>query len=286
MKWSENSLHILGLGSAELAILEALPIAKSIQMIAQETKISRTGVLHNLKNLEKKSLVSHLKHGKRRLYIAISPNQLLNKMQLAIDDISLGANDKKGARIKTTKEDEFIIHVSGKEIIPAYERIASMNKDERIKAIQHHRSYNELTDKITPKLLIKFNQAIIQNNLIIDGILNRGAYWSYKEEILKDPKKYKATAASLEGRMADYSVFPDEFFNYNAEIWLFKSTSLIINWHEEVAIEITNANMTGFLRDMFEFVKNGSEKIDHNRKMREVLAQFTDNGKPIAQEMA
>ena len=73
--------------------------------------------------------------------------------------------------------------------------------------------------------------------------------------------------------MADYTVFSDEFFNYDAEIWIFKTTTLIINWKEEVAIEITNANMTGFLKDMFEFVKVGGSKLDHNKAMRDLLAK-------------
>ena len=57
----------------------------------------------------------------------------------------------------------------------------------------------------------------------------------------------------------------------DCELWLFKSTTLLINWHEEVAIEITNQSMTPFLRDMFEFVKSGGKKIDHNKVMKGVL---------------
>jgi len=120
-------------------------------------------------------------------------------------------------------------------------------------------------------VFIEFNEAIKKNHIILDGMLNRGAYNAYKEEIKKDPEKHADMIESLEGRMADYTVFSDEFFNYDSEIWIFKTTTLIINWNEEVAIEITNANMTGFLKDMFEFVKEGGSKLDHNKTMRELL---------------
>jgi hypothetical protein len=53
---------------------------------------------------------------------------------------------------------------------------------------------------------------------------------------------------------------------------MFKDTTLIVNWSDEVAIEITNTNMTKFLSDMFEFVKMGGNKVDHNRAMRELLS--------------
>jgi hypothetical protein len=122
---------------------------------------------------------------------------------------------------------------------------------------------------------VEFNEAIKKNNIILDGMLNKSAYNAYREEIKSNPKKHADAVKSLEGRMADYTVFPDEFFNYDSEIWIFKTTTLIINWHEEVAIEITNANMTGFLKDMFEFVKAGGSKLDHNKAIRELLGEET-----------
>jgi hypothetical protein len=71
--------------------------------------------------------------------------------------------------------------------------------------------------------------------------------------------------------MADYTCFADDKFNHDAELWLFKNTSLLINWRDEVAIEITNRSMTAFLKDMFEFVKEGGQKIDHNLAVRGAL---------------
>jgi len=274
MNWSDISLRVLGLTPTEKAILEVLKTAKSIPEIVERTRLSRTGVNYCLKALYHKDLISSIKHGKRKLYIAVTWKELAGKLQHTIDDVQIENKDKKGLRIRTSLENEFIIHIGLKEIIPAYERIASMNKDERVKAIQHHRSYNELLEKITPKQLIRFNQAIIKNKIILDASLNSGAYKDYYEEIRRDPKKYQETVKSLEGRMADYTTFPDKFFNYDAEIWFFKTTTLVINWKEEVAIEITNHNMTGFLKDMFEFVKMSTQKIDHNQMMRNILEKI------------
>ena len=102
-------------------------------------------------------------------------------------------------------------------------------------------------------------------------MLNESAYNAYKDELKTEPDKNKSVIKSLEGRMADYTIFPNNMFNYDSEIWLFKTTTLIINWHEEVAIEITNANMTGFFQDMFEYVKAGGRKYDHNEAIRKLL---------------
>ena len=262
---------IIGLSGTERLILVVLSHIKTIKEVVVETGVSRTGVIYCLGHLVKRGFVHVIHVGKRKSYVALSPAELASHIQSKLDESA--TVQRKGARIKMNKEDEFIIHVGAKEIIPAYARIASENKNERIKAIQHHKSYNELLDKITSKQLIAFNNSIKKNKLIIDGILNESAYRDYSNEVKSNPKKYLAEVKSLEGRMADYTFFADSVFKHFAELWLFKDTSLLINWHDEVAIEITNRSMTAFLKDMFEFVKKDGIKVDHNKAMRNLLDQ-------------
>lgn len=271
MNWQEKSLQIFGLTDTETAILNALTEAKSVQQIAKDTRLSRTGINYTLQELLRKDFVIAKKKGKRHVYTALSLEELAKKVKKTLDEIEIANQEKKGARVKISKRDEFIIHVGPKEIIPAYKRIAAENKNERIRAIQHHRSWLELINRITPKQLVEFNEAIKTNHIILDGMLNESAYQAYEKEIAENPEQNLEAVKSLEGRMADYTVFPDGHFDYDAEIWIFKTTALIINWKEGVAIEITNANMTGFLKDMFEYVKAGGRKLDHGKAIRSVL---------------
>ena len=273
MNWKGKELAFFELTDNEVTILECLKVAKSVQDISKDTKISRTGVNFVIRNLCNKELVKVFRHGKRKVYIAITSKELQYMFEKAIAFLDTVERDRKGAKIRMSKENEFTIHIGAKEIIPAYQRIASVSKNERVFAIQHHRSYKEIVEKASSKLLAEFNETIKKNDIILDGILNESAYRTYLEEMKNNPKKYKGSIESLEGRASDYHVFPDSFFNYDAEIWIFKNTTIIINWFEEVAIEITNQNMTGFLKDMFSFVKEGSRKIDHNQAIREVLAR-------------
>ena len=276
MKWGTESLNMLGLNETEVFVLDALTIAKSIFTISKETKLSRAGIKYCLEGLMQKGLVTSLKHGKRKLYIAITDLELRQKLQEMTDSLLIENGSKKGVRIKTSVQNEFIVHVGVSEIIPAYERIASVSKGERVKAIQSSKSWKDLLDKVSSKELIRFNNAIIDNQIIADGILQRNAYKLYGQLLQKDPQRLKESAKSLIGRMADYTFVPEQFFDQHAEIWIFKTTTLIVNWNEEVAVEITNANMTSFLRDMFEFVKVGGSKVDHNRAMKELLGEPLD----------
>lgn len=271
MQWTKNLQRTLGISNNELKVLKVLTQAQTIQEVTNATPLSRTATVYILKNLMSKGLVKTIKFGKRHKYLALTSHEITNRFQELIDEIDIESKNKKGVRIKTTPEDEFIIHVGTKEIIPAYSRIASENKNQRIRAIQHHRSYKAIVEKASAKLLAEFNSAVVKNKLIIDGMLNESAYKTLADEVEASPSKYKDSAVSLEGRMADYTIFPDNLFNHDAEIWIFKTTTLIINWYEEVAIEITNTNMTNFLKDMFELVKRSGKKIDHNQAIRNVL---------------
>jgi len=271
MIWFNKSFKILGLSDNEIKILDVLDSEKSIQDIARDTSLSRTGINYLVSILLKRGLIEYVKKGKRKNYIAIDNNKISELFKKALDEIGIINKERKGARIITSPKDEFVIHVGAKEIVPAYTRIAYENRNERIRAIQHHRSWSELVNKITKKQLVDFNESIKANHLIIDGMLNESAYKEYEKEIKSNPSKNEEAIKSLEGRMADYTLFPDNIFNYDTEIWLFKNTALIINWKEEVAIEITNTNMAGFLQDMFEYVKSGGSKLNHNEKIKDII---------------
>ena len=166
MNWKDKNIEILNLTNTEINILNVLTTFKSVQNIAIESKISRTGINYIIKGLVDKGLINYKKLGKRYLYIAISKEEIILKLQECLDQIKIQNTDKKGVKIKTSMEDEFIIHIGIKEIIPAYKRIAFENKNERVRAIQHHRSWSELINKISQKQLIEFNQAIIQNKIV------------------------------------------------------------------------------------------------------------------------
>ena len=266
----------LGLSHIQKIILSTLESPKSLKNIAADSGILRTSISYNLKILLNRGFVYKDRVGKRFVYKAISRGEFSKRLQTIIDCFQNENAERKGVRVKTSREDEFIIHVGPKEIVPAFSRIAIEVKGDRVKAIQHHKSFNELLRVATKKQLIEFNEAVIKNKIIIDGILNEGAYDSYFREMLTDPKNHLEQIKSLEGRMSDYSVFPNDRFDMSAEIWIFKKTSMIINWYEKIAIEITNGRTTSLLREMFEYVKLGSKKIDHNLLMRNLIEKINN----------
>src|SRR3989344_87981 len=278
MNWLNKSLSFLGLNNKEVRVLNSLQSVKSHKTVAEEIGFPRTTVAFIVKNLIKKGLVLPIRHGKRFLYVSLNEEQLLGRLKQMMGEMNATANERKGAQIRISKESQFTIHVGLKEVIEAYSRIATMNKDTRIKAIQSYKSWITIVEKLGAEGLIKFNQLVRDNNLIIDGILQDKYYEWYGEYLKEHPERVSIdTAESLGKRMADYTLVPSEFFNVYSEIWIFSTTVIIINWHDEVAMEITNNQMMSFLRDMFEFVKIGGKKINHEEKLREMLEKVGDS---------
>jgi sugar-specific transcriptional regulator TrmB len=272
MNWNSKAINLLGMSAVETAIMTSLATPKTVQEIAQATKLSRTGINYALQNLTDRQLIQVVPKGKRKLYSAISREDLQQLLDQATSELEReGEVGAKGGAAVKRKKGRFAIHVGKEEVIAAYKRIAYGNKNTRIRAIQHHRPWLELMDKITPRQLVAFNDTIKKNDLIIDGMLNASAYKAYQEEIRQDASKHLPVAKSLEGRMADYTVFRDDIFNYDTEVWLYKDTTVLINWKEEVAIEFTNASMTGFMRDLFAFAKAANQRINHHRALEAAL---------------
>lgn len=267
MDWHSPTLSFLGLTALEQTILSALTEPRNPSDIARLTGDVRTSIAYNLGKLQERGLVECITSGKRKFYVARSPAEVRRLLEKATEAAGVPLT---GARVKTTREDEFVIHVGAAEIVPAFARILLEIKNERVKAIQHHLSYTDQIAVLTREQSVAINEAIIKNKVIVDGLLNEGAYKEYAQKIRKNPEAYRAQIETLGGRMADYGVFPDDRLKAHAEIWIFKTTTLIINWQDKVAIEMTNSAMTTLMREMFEHVKTASRKIDHNAMMREL----------------
>jgi sugar-specific transcriptional regulator TrmB len=270
MQWNSSEFKLLALNEIEIKILENLNIDRNPTELAGLTKEPRTSINYNLKKLIKRGLVSKIKDGKRYRYVL---NHKENIRDNFFDSLNHLGIESKGFHTKTKYGDQVIVYVGADEIIPAFNRIAFNNRNERVKAIQHYKSFAGqillAKDEITA-----FNKAIIDNKIIIDGMLNESAYESYYQKIKNDPINFKKQVESLGGRMADYHVFPNDRFNYYSEIWIFETTTMLINWHNKIAVEIKNEDITFFLKDMFEYVKESSRKIDHNKAMSEMLEKL------------
>jgi predicted transcriptional regulator len=257
MKLSDEDSNMLGLSSREKRILSALTKPLSPVKISSETNIPRTTINYILKQLVKRKLVQMTKLGKRNQYTATQEIDI--------------RSEKKSVHLKVSDQSEFYIHIGIEDVIRAFYRIAQSNKNERVRAIQPNKSWKLVHLKLTPDQLISFNHAIIENKIIVDAVVQDNAYTLYRDELKLKKIVRNDVAKSLMNRMADYTTVPYRWFDYNAEIWIYSQTVFFINWDKCIGIEITNSDIMNIIKDMYEFVKAGGNKLDHNKAMQELL---------------
>ncbi len=268
------NLDIFGFDKTENAIFLGLETAKSIQELHKITSISRSGIVYALEKLEKRDLVQKVNYGKRFLYLAIPKDKLASKLYLTADILNSTGKNKKSVKVRATIQSDFAIHVGMEELVVAHERIVSLHKNQRLYAIQPNKSWQTLQRKMSKDQFVRFNEILRSNGLIIEAILADNAYALYKSYVQDDPEKLKEMASSLGNRMADYTLVGSGYFNHGAELWIYENNVFIINWEDEVGIEITNKDVTNLIKDMFDFIKAYGKKVDHNQMMRDIVESF------------
>ena len=273
MKWTAKQLELFGLTRTQTRVLNVLNAARTLPDAVRASGVSRTGTIYCLDQLRERGLVRRIKREKKLWYQALSAPELAEKLEVFSSELRASADGQQGKsiRMKASQGSEFVLYRGFDEILLAYERITTLNKDERLRVIQPNKSWMNLHKKLSPRQLIRVNNAIRDNRIILDAILQKNAYELYEEFFQHDPEKIREIATSFTGRMADYTVVAQTLFDYHAELWIFRQTALLINWEEAVALEITNENIVGFLRDFFEIAKASGTKVDHNRIMREMI---------------
>ena len=275
MKWTQKTLGILGLTTTQTKVLGVLNEEKTLAVIARETGISRTGAGYCLEQLRERGLVFRRKQYRQYLYRAMSAEELSEKLESIALELLGGHGRSKRLNLRTSAESEVIVYRGIEEIIPAYERITSSNKNARLRVIQPNKSWMTLHKKLLPDQLIRVNNALRDHNIILEAILQRDAYALYEKFLQNNQSKITDIAESFTGRMADYTLVSPNLFDHHAELWMFRQTGLLINWEDEIALEIVNADMIGFLGDFFDIAKASGSKIDHNRVMREMIERNT-----------
>jgi DNA-binding MarR family transcriptional regulator len=197
MDWRNKSFKVLSLTDTETAILNILNVPKNVQKIAEDSGISRTGVNHVLKNLVSKGLIKYSPVGKRRTYSSITLEELSQKFQQTLEEIEIANKDKKGAKIKISKEDEFIIHIGAKEIIPAYRRIAAEKMDIYVMggAVAYKRSPDWVEYNI--KIDVPSAKQVIESGLPIKYIMAQTTHNPVYEVTIDHPW-YKQLESSTE----------------------------------------------------------------------------------------
>ncbi len=269
MEIHKELADILQLSPKERGILKIL--SKQEQMlisdISKKADIPRMTLYPLLNKLKERGLISYKRSGKRKFWHVELPEKIAQTFTHLASSMT---SEKVEIRKDATG---FIIHRNIKSIYSIFEEVSRLHKGERVKVIQPTFSMLTSLNNLKWQEEIKpINEAIVKNGIVVEGLLQDNYYISLFNTISKvDPERARSHIKSFIGRATDMVFVPKEYLNIDSEFLMFRDKAFIINWKDEVAIEIQNNEIFTFLSELFALARGYGKKIDQNQYLKELL---------------
>lgn len=235
----------LALGEREINILEYLNRVEKERVItiSRITDIPRTTVLFLLKNLEKRGLVNKLLVGKH--------------YEWAIDR---SQTESFGLFGEQTVE----VHFGIKNFEKVYESITRLSSGERIFVFQGNKSAQAALTRISSDFFSRMHAFLKKRKIIIEGVTGESLlnlFESLPSESLR----------SHWGRATIVRVVPDEYINFDTDIFSTKHKLYIFNFEKEIVVTINDPSITKAFHSLIVFMFEKSRQVDLNGHIRAIL---------------
>lgn len=260
---------ILGFSRQETKIWQALEKGSwNVSELAGHTHFPRTTLYTALDSLRRRGLITSHRRGKS-VVISPLPRQAISDI---LTESALAFNETGNVRMSSKKRNNsgFTLIYGKKAMLKVWENLAKKGV-KRIFAIQPSRSLIHTISRFAPEEFVRINNAIKKNNIIVDAIIREDNLPAYMNFHKNNPSAQKNILRSFLGRMADTTIVKNDFLNNNADLILTSKSAFLMNWENEVGIEIDNTDMIELLRELFNLAKGYGKKLDFNTYIREHL---------------
>jgi hypothetical protein len=264
MKEVTKRAKILGLSTLENALMQGLsnePI--SVSRLSKRLHVPRTSIYRPLKALAARGFVESVRVGKRTCWRRISDELLIAAMSPILFESTRNPGDPP-------THPEFFLHTGNESLMRLYEKLGD-SKGQRVLGIQPNRSAASVLEVFPFDRLVKLNQRIKDNGVIVEALLQEDFIPFYIDLVNRKGLSVKKILKAFGGRAADTMYVPRQFINFDSEIIILPSSAYIFHWSKGVAIEVRNQETLGLLRDLFALAKSIGHKADQNEMVQEYL---------------
>ncbi|HEY0907976.1 MAG TPA: helix-turn-helix domain-containing protein [Candidatus Paceibacterota bacterium] len=263
--FNESLKKLLNLSVHESAILNALKHgSQNISSLSGSTGFARTTLYTALATLEGRGLIQTEAWGRSVKVSLLSPAGIgtARAGSVVFADSASSPTEDSGFRIIKGKESMFQIWAN-----------ISRMKNSRILCIQPTRSLVHTIKKFKPGEFIPLNEAVKKNKIIMEVVAREDIIPAYLSLHKGTPAIQKGILKSFLGRMADVVHVKNEFLDSDSEMIITPKSAYLLNWKSEIAVEIRNADMVGFLRELFDLAKGYGDKVDFNSYVAKFITE-------------
>lgn len=263
-----KTLQVLDLSSKEervlLAVIQGL---HTPLLISRETKVTRPAVYDILIKLKKRGLVeSRVREGKKSWHFVRKEDidQKLYETKKALLSLSEGVEEVKGLSDGTV-----VVH-KGKEA--AQKLVSSFARDyagQRLQNFSGDKAQKGLDEFIGKTKINEFNENAKKNGILTELAVPYG-WFDHQIESLGNEAGYEWAKGFIDRALGTYQL-DQKYFSSGGQIWIFKSSLYLISMNEALIIEVKHSELQKMMKDIFQFIKDHSGKIDANSVLQKKL---------------
>jgi predicted transcriptional regulator len=230
--------ELLGLKAQERKILKYLTPDSNVSVsdISTDTNIPRMTVYLVLDSLKHRGLADYKRIGKRRFWNRLSDIEIARLVSELVRSVH---DESKSVEIRHNDQSQFVVSHGLKNLFSIFERIAKGHKGERLIGMQPTSSMKHVVKKLSWSTLLPIQQAIRDNKIIVEGMV-REDYYPTLLSLLNSDEERKSAIDSFSGRLNDMVFVSNEYLKSETELMMFKDVAFLVNWKDEVAVEIKN----------------------------------------------
>jgi predicted transcriptional regulator len=266
----DQLIPLLSLSNNEVKILKVLEVNNplTVALLSKNTKIPRMTIYLTLNSLKNRGILNYNRLGKRK-YWKINEKEKISKI---LWDALQKFNSSENITTVKTNDSGFSVIKNMESLWSIWQEAVAGNKDSRIYGIQPTESLKEILNKSDwQNKIAPINEAITNNKLIIEGLTREDYIPTYLKYFENDKSKQRKILEDLQNRMSDMVNVSNDHFKYPVDFMMFKDKAFLINWKNEVAIEIKNTDMLNFLKELFDLARGYGKKVDQGNYIRELL---------------
>lgn len=250
---------LLNLSDAERRIFQVLTEPLLISEIAARSGVPRTSIAYVLHGLISRGMVETVRHGKRVRYVRVSKEALAH----LTDDVRTFF-DPTLAVLTVPHFDGLRVYRGIPSMVAEHvQLIRAQLPRTRVKVIQPNASFLAQFTHARVDDVIALNHALSESKIILDGIIEAGAYEAYEAYWKLDPEGFERLNPTFLNRTTDYVELRSASLPFTNELWLFDDTVLIVNWSAHMSVVITNTETRGLLSVLYDTLKATGTRVDH-----------------------